>query len=299
VRTVILGSAAGGGVPQWNCRCFVCELARADDGRVTPRTQSSIAVTADGEHWLLVNASPDLRQQIGATPDLHPKHGNRHSPIAAVLLTNGDVDHVTGLLTLRESQPFKLYATDTTRESVDANRIFSVANPAFVPRLPVLMDEPFEPVPGLTVRMFAVPGKVPLWLEDENLTIGDATETTVGLEIAAEGRRLFYIPGCAAVTDAVKQRIAGADALLFDGTMWTDEEMVEAGLGQKTARRMGHVPMAGPGGSIEALAGIPIGRRIFVHINNTNPVLVTGTSQREDAEASGWEIGYDGMDIGL
>ena len=299
MRTVILGSAAGGGVPQWNCRCFVCELARAGDPRVPSRTQSSIAVSADGEHWLLVNASPDIRQQIAENPVLHPKTGSRHSPIAAVLLTNGDVDHVAGLLTLRESQPYKLFATATTRESVDANRIFSVANPDFVPRLPITLDEPFEPVPGLSVEMFVVPGKVPLWLEDETMKIGEATETTVGLDIRADGRRLLYIPGCAEVTDAVKRRIEGADALLFDGTLWTDDEMIEAGLGVKSARRMGHVPMSGLGGSIESLTSVAVGRRIFVHINNTNPVLVSDTSERGQAEASGWEVGHDGMEIAL
>ncbi len=299
MQTVILGSAAGGGVPQWNCRCFVCELARSGDARVTPRTQSSIALTQDGENWLLINASPDIRQQIAENAVLHPRRGARHSPISAVLLTNGDVDHVAGLLTLRESQPFRLYATKTTRDSVDANRIFSVASPDFVKRLPITMDEPFEPVPGVRVDMFAVPGKVPLWLEDESLSIGEATETTVGLEIVADGKTLLYIPGCAAVTAEVKRRIEGADALLFDGTMWTDDEMIEAGLGHKSARRMGHVPMSGEGGSIESLKDATIGRRIFIHINNTNPVLVADTRQRADAEASGWEIGYDGMRIEL
>lgn len=299
MEAVILGSAAGGGVPQWNCRCAVCELARAGDPRVAPRTQSSIAVTADDEHWLLVNASPDMRQQIAATPALYPRHGARHSPIAAVLLTNGDVDHVAGLLTLRESQPFKLFATDATRESVDANRIFSVANPTFVPRITVAMDEPFEPVPGLRVEMFAVPGKVPLWLEDETLKIGEATETTVGLDISADGRRLLYIPGCAEVTQAVKARVQGADVLLFDGTLWTDNEMIEAGLGVKSARRMGHVPMSGLGGSLESLADVRVSRRVFVHINNTNPVLVSDSSERDQAETSGWEVGYDGMRIDL
>ena len=299
MKAIILGSAAGGGLPQWNCRCHVCELARLDDGRVSPRTQSSIAVSQDGENWLLVNASPDIRQQIAATPELHPRCGARHSPIAAVLLTNGDVDHVAGLLTLRESQPFRLYATTATLGSLDANRIFSVANPDFVPRLPIVMDEPFEPVPGLAVTMFAVPGKVPLWLEDAAMVIGEATETTVGLDIRAGGRRLLYIPGCADVTDAVKRRISGADALLFDGTLFTDREMVEAGLGGKTARRMGHVPMSGEGGSLESLKGVPAGRRIFVHINNTNPVLVADASEREIAEASGWEIGHDGMEVAL
>lgn len=299
MRAVILGSAAGGGVPQWNCRCFVCELARRGDPRVPSRTQSSLIVSADGVDWLLINASPDIRQQIAQTPELHPRHGSRDSPIAAVLLTNGDVDHVAGLLTLRESQPFKLFATTATRESVDANRIFSVAAPEIVPRLPVMLGEPFEPINGVRIEMFAVPGKVPLWLEDDSLTIGEATETTVGLTISANGKRLLYVPGCAEVTQDVTRRIDGADALLFDGTLFTDDEMIAAGLGKKSARRMGHVPMSGPGGSIEGLADVRVGRRIFVHINNTNPVLVSDSTERGRAEASGWEVGYDGMRIDL
>jgi pyrroloquinoline quinone biosynthesis protein B len=299
VKAIILGSAAGGGVPQWNCRCSICQMARAGDPRVLPRTQSSLAISADGESWLLVNASPDIRQQLFDTSELHPQHGARHSPIAAVLLTNGDVDHVAGLLTLRESQPFRLYATSRVRDAVDANRIFAVCAPDCVPRQPVELGAPFEPVTGLTVEMFAVPGKVALWLEDASMTIGEATENTVGLEIVASGKRLLYIPGCAEVTDAVRDRIRGADVVLFDGTMWTDAEMVEAGLGSKTARRMGHVPLSGEDGSIEKLRDVPVGRRVFVHINNTNPILVDGSAARIAAEASAWEIGFDGMRITL
>ena len=295
----MLGSAAGGGVPQWNCRCSICELARAGDPRVAPRTQSSLAVSADGEEWLLVNASPDVRQQIFATRELHPRREARHSPIAAVLLTNGDVDHVAGLLTLRESQPFRLYATDGVRAAVDANRIFAVCAPDLVTRLPVTIGEHFEPLPGLRVEMFAVPGKVALWLEDEMMRIGDETDSTVGLDITAGGKRLLYIPGCANVTDTLRERVAGADALLFDGTMWTDDEMVAAGLGVKTARRMGHVPLSGEGGSVAALADVPLGRRVFVHINNTNPILVEGSRERASAEQAGWEVGTDGMRITL
>lgn len=299
MKAIILGSAAGGGVPQWNCRCPICQLARAGDPRVLPRTQSSLAVSADGENWLLVNASPDVRQQLFETPELHPQNGARHSPIAAVLLTNGDVDHVAGLLTLRESQPFRLYATSGVREAVDANRIFSVCAPDLVPRLPAEMGVSFQPVEGLSVEMFAVPGKVALWLEDASMKIGEATENTVGLEISAGGKRLLYIPGCAEVTDAVRDRIRGADVVLFDGTMWTDSEMVEASLGVKTARRMGHSPLSGGDGSIEKLRDVPVARRVFVHINNTNPILVDGSPERMAAEASGWEIGFDGMRITL
>lgn len=299
MKAIVLGSAAGGGVPQWNCRCRICQLARAGDARVSSRTQSSLAVSADGEAWLLINASPDVRQQISATTELHPRRGLRDSPISAVLLTNGDVDHVAGLLTLRESQAFRLYATQSVAQAVDANRIFAVCAPGLVPRLPVTMGTRFEPVPGLQVEMFAVPGKVALWLEDETMRIGDETDSTVGLEITAGGKRLLYIPGCAQVTDALCQRVAGADALLFDGTMWTDDEMVEAGLGSKTARRMGHVPLSGAGGSIAALADAPVRRRVFVHINNTNPILVEGSRERAAAERAGWEVAADGMRISL
>ncbi len=299
MKAIVLGSAAGGGVPQWNCRCAVCQLAWAGDTRVTPRSQSSLAVSVDGGEWLLVNASPDLRQQIAATRELHPREGARHSPLRAVLLTNGDVDHVAGLLTLRERQPFDLYATEGVLQTLDANRIFAVCAPDVVPRRPVKLDVPFEPLPGLRAEIFAVPGKVALWLEDETMRIGAESETTVGLDLTAGGKRMVYVPGCAAVTGRLRERVAGADVLFFDGTMWSDDEMVAAGLGAKTARRMGHVPLSGEDGSLAALHGLAVGRRVLVHINNTNPILVAGSPEALMAEAAGWDIGFDGMRIAL
>jgi pyrroloquinoline quinone biosynthesis protein B len=299
MRIVILGSAAGGGLPQWNCRCPICSLARAEPARVRPRTQSSIAVSPDGERWLLVNASPDIRQQIFDNPVLHPREGLRHSPIHAVLLTNGDVDHVAGLLTLREGQPFTLYGTAGILDSVNANRVFDVMSADVVARRPISLGQSFEPVPDLTVTLFAVPGKVPLWLEDETMQIGAETETTVGAMIEAGGRRLAYIPGCARVTDDLKARIAGVDALLFDGTVLLDDDMIRAGVGTKTGWRMGHVPMTGEGGSIAALADVEIGHRVFVHINNTNPVLVEDSEERRRVEAEGWTVAHDGLALSL
>ncbi|GEP05973.1 pyrroloquinoline quinone biosynthesis protein PqqB [Methylobacterium oxalidis] len=299
MRVVILGSAAGGGLPQWNCRCPICALSRAEPARVRPRTQSSIAVSPDGDTWLLVNASPDIRQQLFDNPVLHPREGLRHSPIRAVLLTNGDVDHVAGLLTLREGQPFTLYGTQGILGSVNDNRVFDVMAAEVVRREAICLDETFEPVPGLSVTLFAVPGKVPLWLEDETLQIGTETETTVGAMIEAGGRRLAYIPGCARVTDGLKQRIAGVDALLFDGTVLHDDDMIRAGVGTKTGWRMGHVPMRGEGGSVAALADVEIGRRVFVHINNTNPVLVEGSDERADVESAGWTVAHDGLALTL
>lgn len=299
MRVVVLGSAAGGGLPQWNCRCPICMMARQEPERVRPRTQSSIAVSAEGTDWLLINASPDIRQQLSDNPAMHPREGLRHSPIQSVLLTNGDVDHVAGLLTLREGQAFTLYATRGILQSVNANRVFDVMAEGIVARRDIAMNELFSPLPGLTVTLFPVPGKVPLWLEDETMEIGAETETTVGALIEAGGRRLAYVPGCARVSDDLKRRIAGVDALLFDGTVLHDDDMIRAGVGTKTGWRMGHVPMRGDGGSIAALAEVPLGARVFVHINNTNPVLVEGSAERADIEAAGWTVAHDGLSLTL
>ncbi|MFG1478285.1 pyrroloquinoline quinone biosynthesis protein PqqB [Xanthobacter sp. V4C-4] len=303
MQAIVLGSAAGGGVPQWNCRCPVCSLAWAGDPRVTPRTQSSLAVSSDGVNWLLLNASPDLRAQIAATRALHPRLGERHSPISAVVVTNGDVDHIAGLLTLRESQPFTLFGTAETLAMVNANPVFGVVNPALVPRRTVALGEAFAPLPGLTLEMFAVPGKVPLWQEDprqgEYLGIGAETGGTVGVTLSGNGRRIVYIPGCAAITETVRARIAGADLLLFDGTLYRDDEMVAAGTGVKTGARMGHLSMSGADGTVALLADVPAARRVFIHINNTNPALIEDSSERRTVEAAGWIVARDGMEFAL
>jgi pyrroloquinoline quinone biosynthesis protein B len=279
----------------------VCRLAWAGDLRVKARTQSSLAVSADDRRWLIVNASPDIRQQIAATPPLQPEPqgASRHSPIAAVLLTNGDIDHVGGLLSLREGQAFALFASRTTHAALGGNPVFGVLDQAFVRREIVALEQPFEPLPGLRVELFAVPGKAPLWLEDEQPRVGDATESTVGVMLTAGRRRIAYVPGCAAKSDAVMSRLTGADVILFDGTLWSDDEMVAQGLGKKTGRRMGHMPISGTDGTLEALASLTGRRRVFIHINNTNAVLIEGSPQRQAAERAGWEIGYDGMEFDL
>lgn len=297
MQAIILGSAAGGGVPQWNCRCPVCSLAWAGDPRVRPRTQSSLAVSADGETWLLVNASPDIRQQIAATPALHPRSGLRHSPIGSVLLTNGDVDHVAGLLTLRESQPFDLLGTHEVLAAIGDNRVFDVMNPAFVTRREVRLETVFEPVPGLKATLFPVPGKAPLWLEGAAPVIGVPGESTVGVLLEANGRRIAYVPGCARVSKELRHRVDGVDALLFDGTVLEDEDLIRAGVGTKTGWRMGHVPMNGPDGSIASFSDVAVGKRVFVHINNTNPVLVEGSAERQGVEEAGWIVAHDGFII--
>ncbi|WP_118135247.1 pyrroloquinoline quinone biosynthesis protein PqqB [Oceanicella sp. SM1341] len=298
LRAVVLGAAAGGGLPQWNCGCANCNAARRGD--IPPQTQSSLAVTANGEDWLVLNASPDIGRQLAATPALHPT-GPREMPLKAVLVTNGDIDHVAGLLTLREKQPFSLFMTPGIAGVLAANPIFGALDPALVPRREIRLGEAFEPVPGLTATLFAAPGKVPLYLEgDEASLVTDMEgEQTVGVELAAGGARACYVPGCARVTPALAARFSGADAVFFDGTLWEDDEMIRLGLGAKTGARMGHMSMNGPAGSIAALAELGIGRRVFVHMNNSNPVLVPGSAQRRAAEAAGWTIGQDGMEITL
>jgi pyrroloquinoline quinone biosynthesis protein B len=299
LRILVLGSAAGGGFPQWNCLCPVCRLAWEGDARVRPRTQSSLAISADGERWLLLNASPDLRQQIIASPRLHPRGQRRHSPIAAVFVTNGDVDHLAGLLTLREQQAFTLFGSGTTLEQVAHGSLFGVLNKDLVRMQAVGLDTTTDTGLGITITPFAVPGKVPLYLEANEVAIGTETESTIGLEISDGVKTFFYIPGCADVTERLQERLRNAELLFFDGTTYTDDEMLRLGLSTKTAWRMGHVAMSGPKGSLERLADLDIARRIYVHINNTNPVLIEDSPERKSVEAAGWDVAFDGMEVKL
>jgi pyrroloquinoline quinone biosynthesis protein B len=298
LRILVLGSAAGGGFPQWNCLCPVCQLAWSGDKRVQARSQSSLAVSADGERWLLLNASPDLRQQIIASPCLHPRGAKRQSPIQAVFVTNADVDHLAGLLTLREQQSLTLFGSRATLAQTSTG-IFGVLNPELVERCPVDLDVRADTGLGLLVKPFAVPGKIALYLEDENVAVGAETETTIGLEISDGIKSFFYVPGCAEINQRVIDKLSGAELVFFDGTTFTDTEMVELGLSKKTARRMGHVAMSGAEGSLTRLASCGIGRKIYVHINNTNPVLIEDSPQRLEAAGAGWDIAYDGMEISL
>lgn len=293
-RARLLGAAAGGGLPQWNCGCPNCNLARS--GKIPSQTQSSIAVTATGEHWAILNASPDIRMQMAQTPALHPTD-LRTLPLDAVLVTNGDIDHVAGLLTLREMQPFNLFATQGIHDVLRENPIFDALNSSVVTRRSIQLDTPFDLVPGITATLFPVPGKVPLYLEGEDVQTDLIGEQTVGVALETDTARAFYIPGCAHLNDDLRERLDGADIVFFDGTLWQDDEMIQAGLGQKTGQRMGHMSMSGPDGSIEAFATMAIGQKIFVHMNNTNPVLRPDSAESEQARAAGWIIGQDGMEI--
>jgi pyrroloquinoline quinone biosynthesis protein B len=294
----VLGSAAGGGFPQWNCRCPTCRLAWAGDARVRPRTQASLAVSADDENWLLINASPDLPQQLRQTNALHPRNGIRGSPIKAVLLTGAEIDQVAGLLSLREREPFLLCATAVTLATLAENAMFGVLAPDLVTRKALVPAAPLALPGGLQVRLFTVPGKVPLYLEGENPETASETAANVGVEICADNARLLYIPGAAAVTAAMTARMEGADVVFFDGTLFRDDEMIASGTGSKTGRRMGHIPIDGEDGSLAALEGIA-GRRVYVHINNTNPILIAGSPERMHVEHAGWEVAEDGMEVAL
>ncbi|MCQ8875630.1 pyrroloquinoline quinone biosynthesis protein PqqB [Mesorhizobium sp. LMG17149] len=306
----IIGSAAGGGFPQWNCNYRLSRAARTGMAGVHSRTQSSVAASADGFGWVLFNASPDIRQQIAATPELQPADDAplRSTPIRAVVLTNADVDHIAGLLSLRERQPFAIYATAQVLATLEANSIFNVLDPALVPRriLPpakefAICDAEGRET-GVMIEPFPVPGKIALYLEDRDhpdANFSSDAGDTIGVRIAGIGSRgsVFYIPGCARIDAALRARLADAACLLFDGTVYTDDEMIVAGVGQKTGARMGHLAISGESGSIAGLADVKVGRRVFVHINNTNPILDENSAEHAAVKAAGWEIASDGMEM--
>lgn len=296
LTAIVLGSAAGGAFPQWNCRCPVCQLAWAGDRRVRPRTQASIAVSGGDGRWTLINAAPDLGQQIRATPALHPRDGLRGSPIDAVLLTGAEIDQIAGLVHLRESTPFALLATPASHAAVAGNAMFGAL--AAVKRRAVNPGESFTLSGGIEASLFMVPGKAPLYLEGDDPAIGEESAANVGVELRRDGARLIFVPGAAALTEAMRARLAKADAVLFDGTLFTDDEMLRSGTGQKTGRRMGHLPIDGDGGTLQSLAGLTC-RRIFIHINNTNPILIDGSPERAKVEAAGWQVAEDGMEVML
>ena len=307
VLAVVLGSAAGGGFPQWNSNAPACRRARRGDPEARVRSQASLAVSSNNKDWVLLNASPDLRLQIEAAPQLYPCKGLRSSPITGVVLTGGDVDAIAGLLHLRERHRFNIYAPSRVLAIIAANPIFDVLAPDFVRRIELPLDERMElagasGASGLAVIPFAVPGKLPLYLETAGQDPGLSEEgDAVGLEIieTATGKSFFFVPGCAAITERLRARLAGSALVFFDGTLWSDDEMIRLAVGSKTGKRMGHMSMSGEDGTIAAFHDLGVGRRIFIHINNSNPVLLDDSPERHIANAAGWEIAYDGMEVTL
>ena len=307
VLAVVLGSAAGGGFPQWNSNAPACRRARRGDPAARVRSQASLAVSSNDKDWVVLNASPDLRLQIEAAPQLYPCKGLRSSPITGVVLTGGDVDAIAGLLHLRERHRFNIYAPSRVLAIIAANPIFDVLAPDFVRRIELPLDERMElagasGASGLAVIPFAVPGKLPLYLETAGQDPGLSEEgDAVGLEIieTATGKSFFFVPGCAAITEQLRARLAGSALVFFDGTLWSDDEMIRLAVGSKTGKRMGHMSMSGEDGTIAAFHDLGVGRRIFIHINNSNPVLLDDSPERHIANAAGWEIAYDGMEVTL
>jgi len=298
----VLGSAAGGGFPQWNCNARVSRLAWDDPA--LRRTQSSIAVSPDGERFVIVNTSPDLRAQILDNRELWPRRRGaaRNSPIEAIFLTNADVDAIAGLLTLRERQRLRLYASEAVLATIADNRVFDVLALDLVERIAIVPGERITPIDGLVFEPFAVPGKIPLYHErpDEAAEVGLMSGETIGLRISGrEGGTLFYIPGCASINKDLLDRVDGAACLLFDGTVFDDAELRDAGVGEKTGRRMGHAPIMGADGSLNAFDRAQIERKIYIHINTTNPILDPNSAAAMTVREAGWDVAADGMSLTL
>jgi len=265
-----------------------------------------VAVTADGAGWLLLNASPEIRQQIESFSGIQPR-APRHSPIDAIVLTNGDLDHTLGLLSLRESHPLVVYATEHVRRGfTDGNVLYRTLErfPEQVTWRPLKLGRE-EMVAGtdgresgLLVEAVPVPGKLPIHLERH---AAPDPEDNIGLRIreAATGRRLAYFPAAGGLTPIVREALDDADCVFFDGTFWSPDELPAQGLGTKRADDMAHLPVGGDGGSLAALRGLRARRRVYIHVNNTNPVLRDDAPERRDAEAAGWEIAWDGMEVRL
>ena len=308
LRVVVLGAAAGGGVPQWNCGCPICRAARTKHPELQS-SQASLAVSADGGHWFLINASPDLRQQLIAAPQLHPAAGRlRHSPIAGVILTNGEIDAIAGLLSMREGWPFTIYAHARVLATLKSNSVFNVLNEKTVRRQPIEIEQAFEPIlpdgapSGIDILPFEVAGKGAWYLEGQtHPASNEGAGDTLGLRVRdrASGKFFYFVAACAKVTEDLKSRLKGAPLVFFDGTVWRDDELMAAGLGNKTGQSMGHIAMSGDTGAIAALEGLGVERKIFLHINNSNPALLHDSEERRIAERAGWQIPADGTEITL
>ena len=303
----VLGSSAGGGLPQWNCRCANCDAARNDSARgqqadVVRRTQSSLAVSGDGQSWYLLNVSPDVRQQILDFPELAPPSKDpRGTSLAGAVLTDAEIDHTTGLLLLREGCELSIYSTDCVRdwltEHYPIRRILS----HFAPRdwRTMQLGESIEltsaagVASGLSVRPFEADRHVPRFIPDQT---GEAVGSVIGLEIldARTGGKLVYAPCVATINDRLRRAVEGADAVFVDGTFWDDQEPIRHEIGERTARQMGHLPLSGQGGSLEWLESLGVTHRYYVHINNTNPMLRRSSAQHETVVRAGVHIAQDG-----
>ena len=301
MQVILLGTAAGGGFPQWNCSCPCCCVARDDPSAAWPRTQSSAAVSADGRRWFLLNASPDVREQLRRLPVGDGSAGLRSLPVEGVLITDAEIDHSLGIVLLREGQRLPLYVTSATASILDQDSRILPVTRAFA-EVPLTELPLGVPVPlrygdgsssGLLVEAFAVPADAPRFASVA------AEGHTVGLFIREQesGRACAFVPGCGDLDRSMLERLAQAEVLLFDGTFWADREMIDLGIGDRSAREMDHLPIGGPGGSLEQLANLGCQHRVYTHINNTNPVLLEHSPERAAVTEAGLTVGFDGLRI--
>jgi len=298
VHVVLLGTAAGGGFPQWNCWCPPCRIARTDPRRAIPRSQSSAAVSADGARWFLLNASPDVRDQVARLPFPAPA-GTRHVPLEGIVLTDAELDHTLGIVLLREARRLHLAATDAVRRVIEHDSRLLAVTRAFadvsveemVPDRELGLCYGDGTMSGLRVTCFPVPAGPPRFASEER------PGHTVGLVVGDErtGRSCAFVPGCGGLDDGLMDRLGATDLVLFDGTFWTDDELIGLGIGERTAREMDHLPVSGPDGSLERLRRLPSEHRVYTHINNTNPMLIEDSPERALVERAGLRIGVDGM----
>jgi pyrroloquinoline quinone biosynthesis protein B len=304
----ILGSAAGGGFPQWNCTCPNCHSVRAGTFRGKSRTQTQVAVSNDDVSWFLLNASPDLRLQIEAARPLHPRFPGRHSPISGVLLTSADLDQITGLLSLRELHPFRIYCTPSLRTMLkEHNSVFAMLNrtPDQVEWVEIKPGQsfPLQAISGnlseLRCEVFSIGSRYPAYVSREQAAGLVPEEASLGVIIeSASGKRLAYLPAVPALDEQLLRRVETADVLLFDGTFWGDDELIRVQGSGATAHEMGHLPVSG-GGSLQKLASVRRPRKIFIHVNNTNPMLDESGPEYREVRAAGWEIAEDGWRLDL
>ena len=310
MRVAVLGSAAGGGFPQWNCKCRNCSSLRAGQRGLCARSQAQVAVSLGADEWCLLNASPDLRTQITSTPFLAPRRSPRHTPIGCILLTSADVDSVAGLLHLREFQPLTIFSTPSVRRIVvEENRIFHVLNRADPPAVwQEIPPDAWFPVPSATclsreasVRCRAVPlgGAYPDYVSEELRRSLPPAEAVTGLVLAQGEKQIFYAPSLLARSDEWKRWARSSDLCLLDGTFWAEQELISAGVGSKTAREIGHLPLSGAGGLLEQFESAGPGRSVLIHMNNTNPILDEESPEHLELRRRGWEIAYDGMEFVL
>ena len=321
MKVRILGSAAGGGFPQWNCACPNCRAVRAGTFKGKPRTQAQVAISADGKSWFLLGASPDLRAQIESTPELQPRgEGARQSPIAGVVLLNADIDHVLGLLLLRELQPLHVYATESIRRILtEDNSMFGMLQRApgqltwttFEPRKTFKLQPPSHPAchseqseesafPAVRCRAISLGTHFPAYVSQQRRAELPAGEASLGLIVeAASGKRLAYMPAVSGISDELIREFESADVLLLDGTFWGDDELIRLQGSGQTAQQMGHIPVSGPDGSLRRLAHLRRPRRIYIHVNNSNPMLNEAGPEYKQVREAGWEVAEDGWQFEL